>query len=51
MKVQIVLDVPKLKTTKDAQEFATELANHILDTFNDDQSITAFWTSVPKKGA
>jgi hypothetical protein len=49
MKVQLILNVPKLKTTKEAQDFVLNLAEHVLDTFNDDNSIKEFWTRVPNR--
>lgn len=51
MKVQLVLDIPKLKTTKEAQDWCASLAEHLVDAFNDDDSIKAITYTVPKKGA
>lgn len=48
MKVQIILNVPKLKTKKDAQEFLSDLCQHLADTYNDDCSIKEFFTQLPK---
>ena len=48
MKVQLVLDIPKLKTTKEAQDFASNLCEHVVETFNDDNSIRAMQYTVPK---
>lgn len=39
--VQISVTVPTLRTNKEAEEFAQALAEHVLETFNDDDSITA----------
>jgi len=47
MKITLVVDVPKLKTMKDGVDFATNLAEHIVETFNDDYSIRSVVTSVP----
>jgi hypothetical protein len=47
MKITLILNVPKLKTTHDGQAFASSLAEHIVDTFNDDCSIESVKTSVP----
>lgn len=51
MKVQLVLDIPKLKTTKEAQDWCASLAEHLVDAYNDDDSIKAITYTVPKKGA
>jgi|CXWL01.1.fsa_nt_gi hypothetical protein len=51
MKITLILDVPKIKTVKGGQEFATILAEHIVETFNDDTSIKSVLTSVPKERA
>lgn len=50
MKVSLTLNVPKLKTQKEAQDFVSSLCQHIADTFNDDCSITEFYTRIPRKG-
>lgn len=50
MKVSITLNVPKLKTQEDGQDFAYSLCQHIAETFNDDCSIKEFITRVPRKG-
>ena len=47
MKITLVVDVPKLKTMKDGVDFATNLAEHIVETFNDDDSIKSMSYSVP----
>lgn len=49
MKITLVLDVPKLKTVQAGQDFAASLAEHIVDTFNDDCSIRSILSSVPKE--
>lgn len=51
MRVQLVLDIPKLKTTKEAQAFCTSLAEFLVEAYNDDDSIKAITYTVPKKGA
>lgn len=48
MKITLVLNVPKLKTQQQGTDFATSLAEHIVDTFNDDYSIESVMTAVPK---
>ncbi len=48
MKITITIDVPKLKTTKAAQEFALNVCEHLTETLNDDNSLKCFWTHVPK---
>lgn len=48
MKITIILEVPRLKKTDDAQDYALNLVEHIAETFNDDNSIKCFWTHVPK---
>lgn len=50
MKVQLVLDIPKLKTTKEAQDFCAALAEYIVQCpWNRDESIHAITYTVPKK--
>jgi hypothetical protein len=49
MKITLVLDIPKIKSVKTAQDYATCLAEHLIDTFNDDNSIKSVLTSVPKE--
>lgn len=49
MKITLVVDVPKLRTTQEGQDFASALADHIVETFNDDTSIKSVVTSVPKQ--
>ena len=39
--VQITVKVNKLKTLKEAEEFGQSLAEHVMETFNDDDSIKA----------
>lgn len=48
MYVVLKIHVPKLKTTKDGQDFCYALAEHITETFNDDQSIESISYTVPK---
>lgn len=52
MKITVVLDVPKLKSRRDSEEFAASLADHIVETFNDDTSIKSIKTSyiINRKG-
>lgn len=50
MKVSITLNVPKLKTQEEAQQFVSALCRHIAETFNDDCSIQEFITRIPRKG-
>ncbi len=50
MKITFTIDVPKLKTTKDGQDFGKNLCEHLVDTFNDDDSIKSLSYSVPKQG-
>ncbi len=50
MKVSITLNIPKLKTQKEAHDFVTNLCQHIAETFNDDCSIIEFFTRIPRKG-
>ncbi|MDH5667847.1 MAG: hypothetical protein OEY86_07550 [Nitrospira sp.] len=52
MKITLVLDVPKLRTKRAASDFSTALAEHIVETFNDDTSIKSLKTSFvsPEKG-
>lgn len=51
MKVQLILDIPKLKTTKEAMAFCASMAEHLVETYNDDSSIKEITYTVPKKGA
>jgi hypothetical protein len=49
MKITLILDIPKIKSVKTGQDYATCLAEHLVDTFNDDNSIKSILTSVPKE--
>ena len=49
MKITLILDIPKIKSLKTAQEYATCLAEHLVDTFNDDCSIKSVMTALPKE--
>lgn len=46
--IQITVKVPKLKTKRDAEDFGQSLAEHIMETFNDDGSIeSCFYKTIP----
>lgn len=49
MKITFIIDIPKLKTTKDGQDFGKHLCEHLVDTFNEDNSIKSLAYSVPKQ--
>ncbi len=51
MKITLIVDIPKIKSVKTAQDYATCLAEHLIETFNDDNSIKSVLTSVPKERA
>lgn len=46
MKILLLVDIPKLTSKLDGVRFAASLAEHIVDTFNDDNSIKSVMTSV-----
>lgn len=48
MYLTIKINVPKIKTTKEGQDWCCALSDHILDTFNDDVSIESISYAVPK---
>ena len=49
MIITINLDVPSIRSKKDAEDFAGQVAEHIMETFNDDRSImAAFYESTTK---
>ncbi len=50
MYLTIKINVPKIKTTKEGQDWCYALSDHILDTFNDDTSIESISYIVPKTG-
>lgn len=48
MYVMLTIHVPKLKTTKEGQDWCYALAEHITATYNTDQSIESISYTVPK---
>jgi len=51
VKVQLILHVPKLKTTQEGQRYCSLLVNQIVHSpVNDDLSIASIEYSVPKEG-
>lgn len=49
MRITLVIDIPSLKHTKEAQKFAAGLAEHIVEHYNEGNVIHRIITSVPKK--
>lgn len=48
--VQITVEVKRIRTDKAAEEFAQHLAEHVMETFNDDDSIAAcHYKTVPNR--
>lgn len=52
MKIYLAIDVPKIKTKEEGLDFGQSLAEHIVDTFNDDNSIktVSYQLRLPRKG-
>ena len=49
MKITLVIDVPKIRTTKEGTDFAASLAEHIVETYSDDCSIKSIASFVPNE--
>ena len=50
MIITINLDVPSMRSKQDAEDFACQVSEHIMDTFNDDRSIKgAYYKTETKK--
>ena len=51
MIITINLDVPSMRSKKNAEDFALQVASHIEETFNDDNSIIWTYWEVATKAA
>lgn len=49
MFITLKINVPKIKTTQDGVDWAYALAEHLTETYNDDESIESITYSVPKQ--
>lgn len=52
MKIYLAIDIPTIKTKEDGLAWGQSLAEHIVDTFNDDNSIktVSYQVRLPRKG-
>lgn len=46
MKIQLTVTVPSITDKDEAEDFGDSLAEHVLDTFNDDDSINSLIINV-----
>ncbi len=47
MRIMLIIDLPGIKLSAEAQRFATGLAEHIVEHYNEDNCIHRIITTVP----
>jgi hypothetical protein len=47
--ISLTFEVKRLASLDEAQDFATAIAEHVADTFNDDQTISPYYSAKIEK--